>query len=144
MQKLFHHAGRAWSFITAQMPGADYIAHKTEDVTKFLQESERKLAHKGVLKTSIKDIEGCFPNMPKDAIKEGLKGIVTELSKTKQYDAVYVPKMQRDKCLWQSKNKAYIRMPFETLIEIMEFALDNTLVISLDGKLKRQLKGIPM
>jgi len=52
--------------------------------------------------------------------------------------------MQRDKCLWQSKNKAYIRMPFETLIEIMEFALDNTLVISLDGKLKRQLKGIPM
>ena len=43
-----------------------------------------------------------------DYIKPNIN-TVTELSETKQYDAVYVPKMQRDKCLWQSKNKAYIR-----------------------------------
>ena len=81
--------------------------------------------------------------MPKQAIKDGLKNILAEISK-QGYEAVYVPKMNRDKCLWQSKSKAYTRIPFETLIDVMEFALENTLIKSLDGKIMKQTKGIPM
>ena len=37
-------------------------------MTNYLHEAETKLASKGKLRAVIKDIEGCFPNMDKDAI----------------------------------------------------------------------------
>ena len=131
------------SFANDSGSDADFITKKSDDIPKFLKEAEEALAPEGELTVSIKDIEGCFPNMPKQAIKDGLKNILAEISKL-GYEAVYVPKMNRDKCLWQSKSKAYTRIPFETLIDVMEFALENTLIKSLDGKIMKQTKGIPM
>ena len=43
---------------------------------------------------------------------------------------------------YTSRNYTYI--PFEELIDIMEFALDNTILRDFEGQLWRQAKGIPM
>ena len=35
-------------------------------------------------------------------------------------------------------------IPLYTLLDIMEFALDNTFILDLDGRILKQNKGIPM
>ena len=40
--------------------------------------------------------------------------------------------------------KGDVRIPFEDLLDIMNFALENAIVVDFDGRLRRQIKGIPM
>ena len=49
------------------------MTNKVQDVPTFLREVEAEFRGKGELKHVIRDIEGCFPNMPKDAIRLGLR-----------------------------------------------------------------------
>ena len=67
MMRLFHKTGKAWSFITSHLPGEHFVINHGGEVTKFLQETKDKLKHLGPIKSEIMDIEGCFPNMPKEA-----------------------------------------------------------------------------
>ena len=40
MKKLLHYVGRAWSFVTTQLPGEHFVINKTSEVPKFLAEAQ--------------------------------------------------------------------------------------------------------
>ena len=91
------------------------------------------------------DIEGCFPNIDKDFIRLGLVSELHKLEQAHGYDAITVPKRKTVACTFKpTKRKGDVRIPFEDLVDIMEFALDNTILCDFDGQLWRQAKGIPM
>ena len=110
-------------------------------MTDFLHQAEEKLASKGELRAVIKDIEGCFPNMNKDAIRLGLRSITQRLTTEYGHRAVFVPKRGNKPCVWKTKAQGYVEISFDTLIDIMEFALENTLIKDFDGQLWKQIKG---
>ena len=72
MKRLFHLTGRAWSFISTKLASDNFVIHHTGQVTGCMQEAQAKLSSKGQLKAAVYDIEGCFPNMPKEAIRLAL------------------------------------------------------------------------
>ena len=144
MRSLFHLSGKAWSFITANLTGDHFVIQHGGRVTDFLHQAEEKLASKGELRAVIKDIEGCFPNMNKDAIRLGLRSITQRLTTEYGHRAVFVPKRGNKPCVWKTKAQGYVEISFDTLIDIMEFALENTLIKDFDGQLWKQIKGIPM
>ena len=102
--------------------------------------------------------------MPREVIRFGLRDLVTELKRTHNYNGVRVPKFAKTKkCAWtccpklrqtrQGGHKVYpeadgkhntIDLPFEVLLDIMDFALDHAIVKMPDGSLLRQAEGIPM
>ena len=65
MRKLLGLVGRAWSFVTARIPGEHFVTNHSGIVPRFLDEAN-ELAQHGEIKFVIKDIEGCYPNMPKE------------------------------------------------------------------------------
>lgn len=75
MRKLFGLAGRAWSFVTSGMKGEHFILKSTNEVPSFLNESFNELKHQGDVKVIVQDIEGCFPTMPKEAIRFAARDI---------------------------------------------------------------------
>ena len=95
----------------------------------------------------IKDIEGCFPNMPKDKISFAIMDLSERLKKN-GFEGVAVPHGKSEKCTWVRSGsrvpykKTFI--PFADLINILNFSLDNTFVKSLSGKILHQTQGIPM
>ena len=90
-------------------------------------------------------IEGCFPNMNKSDIQQGLTGITTLLTQTYGYDAVYIPPTRTKQCSWKER-RGYKKIAFCTLLDIMNFALDNTLIKNRDDYIqtnKRHPNGRP-
>ena len=65
MKRLFHLAGRAWSFITANLASDNFVIRHGGLVTEFMREAEEKLAGKGELRSIVRDIEGCFAGSQK-------------------------------------------------------------------------------
>ena len=162
MRRLLHLAGRAWSYVTANLPGEHFVINHGGEVPKFLQTAQAKLQGKGSLGFMIQDIESCFPNMPKDTIRFALRDITTMLKKQNK-SGVRVPKHRdTETCIWtvqeplrktrQGTHTAanvdydarYAYLSFETLLDIMEFVLDNTILQLPDGTLLKQDRGIPM
>ena len=145
MKALLGLAGRAWSFITSQMTGDHFVINKTQDVPTFLEETQRTMGARGKIGCEILDIEGCFPNMPKDAIRLALRGIAQEMRK-QGHDGVWVPKTAKTQpCAWRPRGKfVKIFINSETLCDVAEFALDHAYITMPDGRLMRQTKGIPM
>jgi hypothetical protein len=95
MKKLFHLAGRAWAFLANEIQGEHFIIPHGGKVPEFLQDVT-ELQTKGELTYVIKDIEGCYPHMPKEIIRFAMRDMVEELKRVKQYEAVEVPgKRQR-------------------------------------------------
>ena len=83
--------------------------------------------------------------MPKEAIRLALR---EEASKRIRMglNGVYVPKYARkNPCQWKYRGSTgkLIWLPFETMIDVMEFALDNAFIM-IDGKFHKQIQGIPM
>lgn len=145
MKRLFTLTGRAWAHITNNLVSDNFIIQHGGQVPEFLWEAEHKLSHKGAIKCVIKDIEGCFPNMDKDAIRQGLREELLRITTATGYDAITVPRHKATKCTLATTNKrGDVRIPFEDLLDIMEFALDNTIMMDHIGQLWRQVKGIPM
>ena len=144
MRRLYHLTGRAWSFITANIPGDHFVLQKGSQVVPFLAAAQADLQKEGTICAVIKDIEGCFPNMPKPAIAVALTQILHEIKTTKGHDAVYVPTTNNKPCRWQTKAKGYKKIPFEVLLDVMNFSLHNTIITNRDGALFNQFKGIPM
>ena len=81
--------------------------------------------------------------MNKDDIKEGLKYVTDLITTTYGYKAVYIPNRGKAPCQWKPR-KGYKEIPFATMLDVMQFALENTIVKGLDGELYKQTKGIPM
>ena len=144
MNKLFHITGRAWSFLTANLPEPHFVIEHSGKVPAFLQGAVDSLCDKGDITYTIKDIEGCFPNMPKEAIEFGLLELTSQLRKAGRTEVI-VPKKDSLKCSWTSRKKyGIVRMPLQTMMDVIKFVLDNTFIKDLDGMLWQQKLGIPM
>jgi predicted GIY-YIG superfamily endonuclease len=145
MKRLFHLAGRAWSFIANNLTSDNFVIQHGGQVIQFLKDAERKLQHLGQLRCDIKDIDGCFPNMPKEVIRLALRSELKKITEATGHDSVTVPLRKTQQCtLKPSEAKGMKVIPFEDLLDIMDFALDNTIVKDFDGQLWRQVQGIPM
>ena len=145
MKRLFHLTGRAWAYITSHLVSDNFVINHGGQVTKFMQEAEAALRNKGQIACVVKDIEGCFPNMDKDFIRLALRSELHKIEMAHGYDAMTVPRRKETACTFKVTKRARdVRIPFEDLIDIMEFALDNTILRDFEGQLWRQAKGIPM
>jgi len=76
----------------------------------------------------------------------GLRKQLKSIQKRFQVDSVSVPTNKNKKCtLRHMPFRGWKSIPFETLMDVIEFALENTLVKDIrDGQLWRQSVGIPM
>ena len=87
--------------------------------------------------------------MDKKKIRFALMDILENLKKNGK-EGVAVPRQDsgKFKSIWykqgQKQAKHRICFPFIDLVNIMNFALDNTFIKDLEGKIWRQNKGIPM
>ena len=145
MKRLFHLTGRAWSFITSNLASDNFVIRHGGLVTDFMHTAEEKLRGKGRIQAVVRDIEGCFPNMPKEAIRLALRSELQKITVATGYDGVTVPKRKTHSCTFKPSTKGgMVRIPFEDLLDIMEFALDNTILRDFDGQLWRQAQGVPM
>lgn len=149
MKALFHKAGRALCFISKHIPGEHFVIDSTLQVPGFLQQAEDKLAQKnGKLHISMQDIEGCYPNMPKEIITQAVQDTCRKLQDKYDCEGVWVPRRGTKKpCEWMVTKRAeqmYTWIPFIDLIQIMQFSLDHAVIKMPNGKLLRQNTGIPM
>ena len=91
------------------------------------------------------DIEGCFPNMPKETIRFAIRDIFKQLQKQGK-KGVSVPRRSTAKpCIWKQRDDAsYVWLTFATILDVLDFSLDQAVFLRIDGKFLRQKKGIPM
>jgi hypothetical protein len=126
------------------MEGNHFTINKSSEVKEFMLKAQRELAHKGRLCAEIWDIEGCYPNMPKETIRFALRKVLDKLRKKFGYEEVWVPKYSdAQPCRWRRWRGAQ-PIPFHVMLDVMEFSLDNAMVRMPDGQLLRQRWGIPM
>ena len=145
MRRLLHYVGRAWSFVTAQMVGEQFTINKSAEVPRFLEEAARALAPHGAIKAEIWDIEGCYPNMPKETIRFALRRVLQDMRRAYDEHGVYVPKFSdAQPCRWQTRRKGMQFIPFQVMLDAAEFSLDFAMVRMPDGRILRQVQGIPM
>ena len=144
MHTLMHWAGRAWYYMIANYQEDHLILRDTREVPSFLRQVQHTL-NVEKLGYDILDIEGCYPNMPKDKIRQAMREIVEGFAQS-GYKGVYVPRRSKTKpCKFRCKDSInYVWLSKETLIDILDFSLDQAVFVRLDGKIMRQRKGIPM
>ena len=148
MKPLLGLVGRAWHFISKQVPGENFVINSGEEVPAFLEEAQTKLRPQGKMEIRIRDIDSCYPSMDKDEIKMALRETVEALQNEKGYDGVWVPKRSTTQpCSWKrgrAKAERKVFLPFAEMIDVVNFALDNTFVKMPDGRILKQNQGIPM
>ena len=164
MRRLLHLAGRAWSFITANLEGPNFIINHGEQVPEILRNIQATIGKQGKIRTKVWDIESCYPNMPREIIRFSLRDLIKQIKNKNAYMGVRVPRFATTKtCKWINTPKERVTrqgshevhqentervktvdMPFEVLLDVMEFALNNAIVKMPDGTLLGQTKGIPM
>ena len=111
------------------IPGEHFILNHGGQVPACFEETQNTLRSQGTIKVAVKDIEGCFPNMNKSYIQQGIyfTGITTLTTQTYGYDAVYIPPTKTKPCSWKER-RGYKKIAFRTLLDVMNFALDHTLI----------------
>jgi len=126
------------------MPGEHFIIPSTRDVPGFLQEVMHDFAGQEI-ESKVLDIEGCYPNMPKEAIRFAMRAIVEE-AKGQGHAGVSVPTRGKTrKCTWKEvKDGPYKWLDFKTMLTVLDFSLDQAIFRRKDGRLIRQALGIPM
>ena len=73
--------GKALYFAVKHMKGEHFVLDSTREVPAYLQEAMQKLEG-GNIGAQIMDIEGCYPNMPKEVIREvAIRAILKEAEK---------------------------------------------------------------
>ena len=115
---------------------------------RFLRKAEQ-IAQHGELQVKVKDTTGCYPNMPKETIRFAMRDILTKLKEESGYDGVCVPKFSdKQPCAWERNRRNARRtsqkIPFEVMLDVMEFSLDNAMVRMPGGQILKQAAGIPM
>jgi hypothetical protein len=66
--------------------------------------------------------------MGKEEIRFGLRSMTSMITKQLGHDAVYVPRRKTEKCMWHTKKKSYVKLPFEMLLDVIEFALEQAYI----------------
>ena len=91
----------------------------------------------------IKDVTGCYPNMPKPEISLAQRDTVAELARDYKLTGVAVPKRSNARsCAWKPR-KGDVWLPFDVLCDIADFSLHNA-IVRVEGRLLHQEFGIPM
>lgn len=116
-------------------------------MTGFLRRAEAlplvDLPEEGRLSYVIKDIESCYPRMPKATIAIAMRDTLAEIKRLSGRKGVSVPRRGgRRSCAWKAR-KGDVWLPFDVLNDIAEFSLNNA-IVSLNGRLLHQREGIPM
>ena len=146
MRVLLGKAGRAWYFAANQDREGQFAIPNCGDVPQFLETAHGDLLPKGEVETLTYDIEGCFPNMPKEAISLAMK----EIAKREQgrgHEGVWVPHAARKKCAWENPTRSPRSgtwLPWDIMLEVLEFAAGNAYVRMPDSTILWQAEGIPM
>ena len=73
--------------------------------------------------------------------------IICHLARERTRDArILVPKRGKKKCSWAQQGEVWghASISFSTMLEVIDFDLDNCYVITYDGRLLKQARGIPM
>ena len=100
MKTLLHKAGRAWHFMSRHIPGEHFVLDSTLQVPSFLQRAEHKLKQfQGKLSIDLQDIEGCYPNMPKEIITQAARDTCRKLQDKYSYEGIWVPKRREKETL---------------------------------------------
>ena len=110
-----------------------------------VKDAQRKLDTDNIA-CAIMDIKGCFPNMPKETIRFAIRDIFKQHQKSGK-KGVSVPRRSTSKkpCLWKQRDDcSYVWLPFGTILDVLDFSLDQAVFLRLDGEFLRQKKGIPM
>ena len=148
MAKFLKYVGRALSFALTFLKGEHFILNKCQDVPKELQKISMELQGKGELDYFITDIEGMYPAMPKEIIRIAIRDTLNKVRQQTSYERVMVPKYGKGPCVWNLKNNVckekFAVINFNTIIEALEFVLENTIIKTRTGELLKQEKGIPM
>ena len=76
--------------------------------------------------------------MPKEAIRLALRSELKKVTDAYGFDAVTVPTRKTQSCTYRTV-KYGVRIPFEDLLDIMNFSLDNAILVDFDGQLWRQV-----
>ena len=101
MKPLLHLVGRAWHFVSKHMPEENFIINHGKEVPDFLKAAQQQLSTRGGIEVRVRDIDSCYPNMPKEEILEALKDTTTKLHKKLGVDGVWVPKRSKlQPCTW--------------------------------------------
>ena len=108
MRRLLHWVGKALYFAANKMEGEHFIIEHTGKVPEFIKNAQRKI-NTDRIACSIMDIEGCFPNMPKETIRFAIRGIFKQLQKQGK-KGVSVPRRSTAKpCIWkQCEDASYV------------------------------------
>ena len=142
MRALLSRVGRAWYFAVEQMKGDDFTLRTTGDVPSFVREAQQALGGIGTLEVQVKDIEGCFPNMPREAISMALVR-VTRAAASQGHASVAVPKHSKSRgCAWKAR-RGDVEIPLQVMLQVAEWSLESSYV-KLEGKILRQVAGIPI
>ena len=150
MARLMSAVGRAWSFIAKQMRGEHFVLHNTNDVPEKLRVMEAELGDTSTLRHVIVDIEGCYPSMPKDAIRRAMTEMLEEVIAERQKNGhhattIMIPRSRKQQCTWGIGTKrGCMNIPRKVMLDMVEFDLENAIVRLPGGKLARQRLGIPM
>ena len=144
MSALLHLVGRAWHYVASQMTGEHFIASSTKDVPGYLQEAMRKFRGEEI-EAHVLDIEGCYPNMPKEIIRFAMRALVEE-ARRQGREGVSVPSRSKTRrCTWKRTNGGPWKfIEFSTMLDMLDFSLDQAIFRLPNGKLIRQMLGIPM
>jgi hypothetical protein len=94
MGVLLGKAGRAWYFAANQEREGQFAIPNCGEVPQLLERAYRDLKMPdGEVETLTYGIEGCFPNMPKEAIKLAMKDIAKQ-EQARGHEGVWVPHSQ--------------------------------------------------
>ena len=77
------------------------------------------------IESVIKDIKGCYPSMPKEAIRFAMRKIATDVRRERGYNGVTVPRWSTTRpCSWIKPRCAKsVWISFAVMLDVLEFAL---------------------
>ena len=144
MQDLLGKAGRAWYFISQFCPFEHFKIPKVSEMPKFMLQAKDKMESIGPdYDIRIFDIEGCFPHMPKSAIKLATLEVIHKLS-AQGRKGVWIPRSKSPEWDAPKKHKQGTWIPLQELRDILVFALENAYIRLPNGSIRHQTQGIPM
>jgi len=147
MRDLLGKAGRAWYFMSVQRDDRlQFEIPLVSDIPNFIDRASSQMRSCGNdFEVKLFDIEGCFPNMPKEAIRAAARDYVAYFHKLGK-QGVWIPRARLKKPSWDVPKipKGGTWIPLEELKDILEFALDNAYIKMPDGTIRHQVQGIPM
>ena len=83
--------------------------------------------------------------MDKETIRFALRSLLRTMETRYGYDGVWVPKWADSKpCGWRGRDFNGQKIPFQVMLDVMDFSLDFAMIRMPNGQILRQAAGIPM